>query len=74
MFNFKSSVDAVTKATKQPLTYVEDKAVRANLETLIDSYAEFTKTVYDTNLELAKQIVENTTKFDYTKAFASAKK
>ena len=74
MFNFKSSVDAVAKATKQPLTYVEDKAVRANLETLIDSYAEFTKTVYDTNLELAKQIVENTTKFDYTKAFASAKK
>jgi hypothetical protein len=74
MFNFKSSVDAVAKATKQPLTFVEDKAIRANLETLVEAQADFVKTMYDTNLELAKQIIENTTKFDYTKAFASAKK
>lgn len=70
MFNFKSVVDQVATATKTPLTYVEDKAIRANLETLVDSYVEFTKSVYDTSLELSKQVVENTKNIDYTKAFA----
>ena len=69
MFNFKSVVDQVATASKQPLTFVEDKAIRVNLETLVDSYADFTKTVYDTNLELAKQVVESTKSVDFTKAF-----
>ena len=68
MFNFKSIVDQVAQASKTPLTYVEDKAIRANLETLVDSYADFTKTVYNTNLELAKQVVETTKSVDFTKA------
>jgi len=71
MFNFKSVVDQVVTASKTPLTLVEDKAIRANLETLVDSYADFTKTVYDTNLELAKQVVEATKAVDYTKFFAA---
>ena len=71
MFNFKSVVDQVAQASKQPLTFVEDKAVRANLETLVDSYAEFTKTVYDTSLELSKQVVENAKSIDYTKFFTA---
>ena len=69
MFNFKSVVDQVVTASKTPLTFVEDKGIRANLETLVDSYADFTKTVYDTNLELAKQVVESTKSTDFTKAF-----
>ncbi len=69
MFNFKSVVDQVVQASKTPLTFIEDKAIRANIETLVDSYAEFTKTVYDTNLELAKQVVESTKSTDFTKAF-----
>ena len=69
MFNFKSVVDQVTTASKTPLTLIEDKAIRANLETLIESYADFTKTVYDTNLELAKQVVESTKSVDFTKLF-----
>jgi hypothetical protein len=69
MFNFKNIVDQVATASKTPLTYVEDKAIRSNLETLVDSYADFTKTVYDTNLELAKQVVESTKSVDFTKAF-----
>jgi hypothetical protein len=68
---FKSIVDQVAKASKTPLTYVEDKAIRANLETLVDSYADFTKTVYETNLELAKQVVEATKAVDYSKFFAT---
>ena len=70
MFNFNSVVDQIAKASKTPLTYVEDKAVRANLETLVDSYADFTKTVYETNLELSKQVVESSKKVDFTKPFA----
>ena len=70
---FKSIVDQVAKASKTPLTFVEDKAIRANLETLVETNAEFVKTVYDTNLELAKQVVEATKAVDYTKFFAVAK-
>jgi len=69
MFNFKSVVDQVTQASKQPLTLVEDKKVRANLENLVEAQADFVKTVYDTNLELAKQVVEATTKQDFAKQF-----
>lgn len=69
MFNFNSIVDQVATASKTPLTYVEDKAIRANLETLVDSYADFTKTIYETNLELSKQVVEATKSVDFTKLF-----
>ena len=69
MFNFNSIVDQVAQASKQPLTFVEDKKVRANLETLVDTTAEFAVTVYHTNLELAKQVVEATTKQDFAKQF-----
>lgn len=71
MFNFKSVLDQVATATKTPLMYVEDKAIRKNLENLIDCYANFTETVYETNLELAKQVVENTKSIDYTKFFST---
>jgi len=73
MFNFKSVVDQAATATKTPLTYVEDKAIRANLETLVDAYVDFTKTAYDTGLELSKQVVEATKSIDYSKYFNLAK-
>ena len=74
MFDFKSVVDQVATASKTPLTYVEDKAIRANLETLIEAQAEFVKTVYDTSLELSKQVVESAKSVDFTKAFEKATK
>jgi hypothetical protein len=73
MFNFNSVVDQVSKASKQSLSLVEDKKVRGSLETLIDTTSEFTITLYETNLELAKQIVENTKSVDFTKFFTAAK-
>jgi hypothetical protein len=73
MFDFKSVVDQVAKASKTPLTYVEDKSIRTNLETLVDAYVDFTKTAYDTGLELSKQVAENAKKIDYSKFFAVAK-
>lgn len=69
MFNFNSIVDQVSTASKQSLNLVEDKKVRSSLENLIDTTAEFTVTVYNTNLELAKQVVESTTKQDFAKQF-----
>jgi hypothetical protein len=74
MFNFKSVVDQVAQASKTPLTYVEDKAIRANLETLIEAQTEFVKTVYDTSLELSKQVVESAKSVDFAKAFEKATK
>ena len=74
MFNFNSVVEQVATASKQSLTLVENKAIRANLETLVDSYADFTKSVYDTNLELAKQVVEATKSIDFTKGFTGIAK
>jgi hypothetical protein len=71
MFNFKSIVEQVATASKTPLTYVEDKGIRANLETLVDSYADFTVSLYDTSLGLSKQVVESAKKVDYTKFFAA---
>jgi hypothetical protein len=73
MFQFKSVVDQVAKASKTPLMYVEDKAIRSNLETVVDAYADFTKSLYDTSLELSKQAVEATKNVDYSKFFTLAK-
>jgi len=72
MFNFKSVVDQVATATKTPLTYVENKNIRDNLETLVDAYVDFTKTAYDTGLELSKQMVEVTKSIDYSKYFVNS--
>jgi hypothetical protein len=71
MFNFNSVVDQVVTASKTPLTFVEDKKIRANLETLVEAQADFAKTAYSTSIELAKQVVEHTKSIDYTKFFAT---
>jgi hypothetical protein len=74
MFNFNSVVDQVAQASKQPLTYVEDKAIRTSIETLVDTYADFTKTMYDTSIELSKHMVESTKSTDFAKSFEKAVK
>jgi hypothetical protein len=70
MFNFKSAVDQVAQASKTPLTFVEDKSLRGNLEAVIDAQTKFVKTVYDTNLDLANQAIEKAKEYDYSKPFA----
>jgi hypothetical protein len=74
MFNFNSVVDQVAKASKTPLTYVEDKAIRTTIETLVDTYADFTKTMYDTSIELSKHMVESTKSTDFAKSIEKAAK
>jgi hypothetical protein len=73
MFKIDSIVDQAAKATKSPLMYIDNKDVRTNLETLVDTSADFTKTVYNTSLELSKQMMEAAKNVDYSKFFAVAK-
>jgi len=40
---------------------------------LIDAYVDFTKTAYDTGLELSKQAVESTKSIDFSKFFSATK-
>ena len=74
MFDFNSVVDQVAKASKTPLTYVEDKAIRSTIETLVDTYADFTKTMYSTSIELSKHMVESTKSTDFAKSIEKAAK
>jgi hypothetical protein len=73
MFQFNSIVDQAAKASKSPLMYIDNKDIRSNLETLVDTYADFSKTMYNTGLELSKQTVEAAKNIDYSKFFAVAK-
>lgn len=78
MFTIDTVVDQYTKTAKQGLTYVQDKGVKKEFEALVDAQASYTKTVYNTNLELAKLVVEQFGKvdanaFDLSKFFAVSK-
>jgi hypothetical protein len=64
MFTIDTVVDQAVKTAKQGLSYVQDKNVKAEFEALVDAQASYTKTVYNTNLELAKVFTENFGKFD----------
>lgn len=72
MFDFKNTVDTVAKASKHPLMYVENKGLRSNLETVVDTQAQFVKTMYDTNLEIVKQMTESVKGFDFAKTFTKS--
>ena len=67
---FKSIVDQVAQTSKSSLAFVEDKGLRGSFETVVDAQAEFAKTLYDTSLEISKQVIESAKSFDYTKFFA----
>jgi len=74
MFTFQSVLDQTVKGAKSTLSYVQDKEVRTNLEAVIDANAEFATTIYQTNLELAKLVVEKMGSNEYTKSFADVAK
>lgn len=76
MFTVDTVVDQAVKNTKQALSYVQDKNVRTEFEALVDAQAAYTKTVFNTGLELAKLVTEQAGKFDaksfdFSKLFAS---
>jgi hypothetical protein len=74
MFTFQSVLDNAVKGAKSTLSYVEDKEVRTNLETVIDANADFATTIYQTNLTFAKLVVEKMGTSELTKPFADAAK
>ena len=78
MFTIDTVVDTAVKTAKQGLSYVQDKGVKKEFEALVDAQAAYTKTVYNTNLELAKLVVEqfgkvDASSFDFSKYFTPAK-
>ena len=72
MFTIDAVVDTAVKNAKQGLSYVQDKNVKAEFEALVDAQAAYTKTVYNTGLELTKMVTESFGKFD-AKAFDFSK-
>ena len=70
MFTFQSTLDQVVKGSKQVLSYVQDKNLRSSLENVVEAQAEFATTVFNTNMDVAKQVVESGKKYDYSKPFA----
>jgi hypothetical protein len=78
MFTIDTVVDQSVKSVKQGLSYVQDKNVKAEFEALVDAQAAYTKTVYNTGLELAKLATESFGKFDaksfdFSKLFTASK-
>jgi len=74
MFTFQSVVDQAVKGSKSTLAYVQDKELRTHLEAVVDANADFATTIYKTNLELAKLVVEKMGSSEYTKSFADVAK
>jgi isopropylmalate/homocitrate/citramalate synthase len=74
MFTFQSTLDQVVKGSKQVLSYVQDKGLRSNLESVVDAQAEFATTLFHTNLDLAKMVVEQLGTNEYTKPLAEVAK
>lgn len=64
MFTIDTVVDQSVKTAKQSLSYVQDKNVKKEFEALVDAQAAYTKTVYNTGLELSKLVTEQFGKFD----------
>jgi DNA-binding winged helix-turn-helix (wHTH) protein len=66
MFTVDTVVDTTVKNTKTVLAYVPIEEVRTSFETIVDAQADFTKTVYNTGLELTKQVMDSMTQFNAT--------
>ena len=64
MFTIDTVVDQSVKTGKQVLSYVQDEKLRKELDLLIDAQAQYTKTVFNSALDLTKLAVENFGKFD----------
>ena len=63
MFTVDTVVDTAVKNTKTVLAYVPNEDVRTSFETIVNAQADFTKIMYNTGLDLAKQTMENLTQF-----------
>ena len=72
MFTIDTVVDTAVKTAKQSLSYLPNDSFKKEVESLVDAQAAYTKTVYNTTMDLTKFAVENFGKFD-AKAFDLSK-
>lgn len=70
MFTVDSAVDTAVKNTKSMLSYVPQEEVRSSFETLIEAQAAYTKTFFNTGVELANLAKESVTKYVGDNKFA----
>lgn len=76
MFTIDTVVSQSAKSAKQISALVKDASIRKELDLLIDAQAEYTKTVYNSILDLTKVAVENFGKvegLDISKYFTQVK-
>jgi hypothetical protein len=77
MFTIDTVVDQSVKTAKQFTSYIQDKDIQKNVNSLVDTQATFAKEVYKTNLELATLVKDSLTasvkNFDATKFFSFSK-
>jgi hypothetical protein len=64
MFTIDTVVDTAVKTQKQALSFVKDANFKKEAEALVDAQAAYTKTVFNTTLDLTKYAVEQFGKFD----------
>lgn len=59
MFTIDTLVDTGVKNTKAVFAYIPNEDVRTGFEAIVDAQASFTKTVYNTTVDLAKQSLDS---------------
>ena len=64
MFTIDTVVDTAVKTQKQALSFVKDANFKKEAEALVDAQAAYTKTVFNSTLDLTKYAVEQFGKFD----------
>lgn len=77
MFTIDTVVDQSVKTAKQITSYIQDKDIQKNVNSLVETQATFAKDMYNTNVELAKLVKESVTasvkNFDANKFFSFSK-
>ena len=63
MFKIDTLVDTGVKNSKAVFAYIPNEDVRTGFEAILDAQAGFTKTIYNTTLDLAKQSLDSMTQF-----------
>jgi hypothetical protein len=63
MFTIDTLVDTGVKNTKAVFAHIPNEDVRTGFEAIVDAQAAFTKTFYNTTVDLAKQSMDSVTQF-----------
>jgi hypothetical protein len=63
MFTIDTLVDTGVKNSKAVFAYIPNEDMRTGFEAIVDAQAAFTKTVYNTSVDLAKQSLDSVAQY-----------